>query len=100
MKGEVRIDPASPEKWSNLVAWSSPPLVEIARVTNYESVNMYAESLMKLLCDGDDEVDHHRCGVRSLSSFWKSKGVDDQSFFLDRKSTRLNSSHVAISYAV
>jgi len=81
MKGEVRIDPASPEKWSNLVAWSSPPLVEIARVTNYESVNMYAESLMKLLCDGDDEVDHHRCGVRSLSSFWKSKGVDDQSFF-------------------
>lgn len=81
IKESVRVSSSSPVKWTNLVTWSSPPLVEIARITNYESVNMYAESLMKLLCEENDPVDHHRCGVRNLASFWKSKGVDDKSFF-------------------
>src|SRR2546430_13144810 len=44
-----------------------------------------------------NELNPHRFGVRSMPSL--SKCVDRVSF-IDRKSTRLNSSHSQISYAV
>lgn len=80
-EGMVRVEKSKPEHWLPLVTWNSPPLVSIARITNYESVNMYAESMMKLVCEENGHVDHHRCGMKALRTFWEDQGVDKHSFF-------------------
>lgn len=81
VEGSIKIEKTIPTAWSVLVEWNSPALVSIARITNYESVNMYAESMMKLLCEDKIPSDHHRCGMSALRSFWEEKGVDRNSFF-------------------
>src|SRR5690625_2192543 len=59
-----------------------------------------------LVCDNDDEMQaavdwvkiHRENGLKF--NVLEPKDIKEESPFLDRKSTRLNSSHVAISYAV
>src|SRR6266511_5283008 len=63
---------------------------------------------LHLRCEGDLEVDAHHtvedCGLALGQAFLKAlgdkKGIHRYGAGLDRKSTRLNSSHVKISYAV
>ncbi len=63
---------------------SSPPLLEIARVTNHRSVNLYAEALLKLLCDEDIITSQYACGLDRLEEFWSGNGLDnDQIFYRD-----------------
>ena len=62
----------------------SPPLIDIARVTNHRSVNLYAEALLKLLCEDARSASQYGCGLDALEAFWKTKGLDeDQIFYRD-----------------
>src|SRR5690242_21015948 len=66
---------------------------------------MYEDAVAALLRVGDldDEVVAiHRTGVAELAAGFaiERRLVDDDTDGLDRKSTRLNSSHMSISYAV
>src|SRR5690606_30017198 len=54
----------------------SPPLIDIARVTNHRSVNLYAEALLKLLCEDARSASQYGCGLDALEAFWKTKGLD------------------------
>src|SRR3712207_8729369 len=58
-------------------------------------------SALAIIAEFDDE---HRCAItlRSLGRLWQASGDADlpHTIALDRKSTRLNSSHANISYAV
>lgn len=65
-----------------LMTWESPRLQEIIRITNYHSVNMYAEAMMRLLCEETDAVSQFTCGRRELRKFWEGHGVDPDLFFL------------------
>lgn len=60
---------------------TSPSLIEIARVTNYQSVNLYAEALLKLLCDEEQPASHFGCGLGELKDFWISRGVEENQIF-------------------
>ncbi len=61
---------------------SSPPLLDIIRITNYHSVNLYAEGLLKLLCnDSGGTVSQFECGLKTLRKTWKDQGVDNDQFF-------------------
>lgn len=60
----------------------SPPLSELARVTNFKSVNLYAEAILKLLCMEDETPSHYACGLEALKSFWSDHGVDPKSYFI------------------
>src|SRR5680860_251416 len=84
VKGTVRIS-LNPVKRSNsLFTILSPSLLDIIRVTNYRSVNLYAEGLLKLLCDENQPTSQFDCGLDALQSFWKNQGLDgDQFFFRD-----------------
>ena len=60
----------------------SPPLIDIISVTNHESVNLFAEHLLKhiayLKCgQGSTEV-----GVKVVTDFWKSKGIETTGLFM------------------
>ncbi len=55
--------------------WSSPPLLELSRETNFRSLNLYAEAINRLLLQADtfgwyDEA------LYPLVAYWKSKGVN------------------------
>ncbi len=60
----------------------SPALIDIISVTNHESVNLFAEHLLKhmayLECgQGSTEV-----GVKVVADFWKSKGIETTGLFM------------------
>lgn len=60
----------------------SPSLLDIIRITNYHSVNLYAEGLLKLLCDDSGHIDSQfECGLKTLREIWEDQGVDDDQYF-------------------
>lgn len=77
---------ANPSKTvTPLFVISSPRLLDIAQITNYHSVNLYAEALLKLLCkDSDKSASQFGCGLKTLRKLWVSQEVEgDQLFFRD-----------------
>lgn len=62
----------------------SPTLEEIARVTNFKSVNLYAEALLKLLCQQENSPSSFDCGLKTLMDFYYALGINtEQSFIVD-----------------
>src|SRR5690625_3304066 len=74
---------------------------------SHEVVIRLAEKLAEV-APGDLDVSFFTSGgsesnetaFKIVRHYWKLKGRPEKSKIIDRKSTRLNSSHVAISYAV
>lgn len=63
------------------VTWS-PALIDIIRVTNHESINLFAEHLLRHLSwlqSGKGTTDE---GTRVVTDFWKGKGIDVRGFFM------------------
>lgn len=59
----------------------SPPLRDIIRVTNYESVNLFAEHLLKHLAWNKTGLGTTKEGCKLIVDFWKDKGLDMSGFF-------------------
>ena len=60
----------------------SPPLTDIIRVTNYESVNLFAEHLLKHISYLHSGLGNTREGTKLVVDFWKSKGIDTSGLFM------------------
>ena len=60
----------------------SPPLSEIIRETNFESINLFAEHLLKHLAWQKTGLGATREGCKQVVQFWKEKGMDTNGFFM------------------
>lgn len=60
----------------------SPPLVDLVNVTNHESVNLFAEHLLKHLAYLETGQGTTAEGTRIITDFWKSKGIDTRGLFM------------------
>lgn len=60
----------------------SPPLREIIKVTNHESVNLFAEHLLKHLAYNNSGLGTTKDGCKFVVQFWKDKGLDMTGFFM------------------
>ncbi len=60
----------------------SPPLIDLIGVTNHESVNLFAEHLLKHLAYVETGLGTTAEGIRIVTDFWKSKGIDTRGLFL------------------
>jgi D-alanyl-D-alanine carboxypeptidase/D-alanyl-D-alanine-endopeptidase (penicillin-binding protein 4) len=60
----------------------SPPLVEIAQRANYESINLYCESLIRVLGAQRSESNTLKEGVNVIKDYWKNKGLNTDGWFL------------------
>lgn len=71
----------------------SPPLRYIIKVTNYESVNLFAEHLLKQLAFKSSGLGTTKDGCKFVVDFWKAKGLDMNGFFMNDGSglSRFNS---------
>lgn len=83
--GQVKFEKIkSREKQS--APWSviqSPPLRDIIRVTNHESVNLFAEHLLKHLAFQKYGLGTTKDGCKFVEEFWKGKGLDLDGFFMN-----------------
>ena len=61
----------------------SPPLRDIIKVTNYESVNLFAEHLLKQLAFKSSGLGATKDGCKFIVEFWKAKGLDMKGFFMN-----------------
>ena len=53
----------------------SPSLRQIIDVTNHESVNLFAETLLKYMAYTEGSPGTTQNGIRLVSEFWKNKGI-------------------------
>jgi len=60
----------------------SPPLKDIIRVTNHESVNLFAEHLLKHLAFQKFGQGTTKDGCKFIVQFWQEKGLDMNGFFM------------------
>ncbi|MEL7589186.1 MAG: D-alanyl-D-alanine carboxypeptidase/D-alanyl-D-alanine-endopeptidase [Prolixibacteraceae bacterium] len=60
----------------------SPPLIDIIRLTNHESVNLFAEHLLKHLAYIRNGHGSTQKGINLITEFWKEKGIDIRGLFL------------------
>jgi D-alanyl-D-alanine carboxypeptidase/D-alanyl-D-alanine-endopeptidase (penicillin-binding protein 4) len=61
----------------------SPPLAEIVKVLNYESVNLFAEHLAKQIAAEKTGIGSRETGLKIISEFWKNKGLDTRQLFME-----------------
>jgi D-alanyl-D-alanine carboxypeptidase/D-alanyl-D-alanine-endopeptidase (penicillin-binding protein 4) len=61
----------------------SPPLREIIKETNYESINLFAEHLLKHIAWQKNGLGTTREGCKQVVQFWKEKGLDTKGFFMN-----------------
>lgn len=65
-----------PVKRVLLAQYKSPTLVELVRETNFQSINLYAEALLRTTALRlDNTVRSTDASLDALRAFWKSKGV-------------------------
>ena len=60
----------------------SPPLIDIIRVTNHESVNLFAEHLLKQISYLNSGVGSTEEGTHLIIDFWKDRGIDTRGLFM------------------
>lgn len=61
----------------------SPPLSEIIKLTNHESINLFAEHLLKHLAWQKDGIGTTKGGCQFIQDFWKEKGLPMDGFFMN-----------------
>lgn len=66
-----------------LVETLSPPLREIIKVTNHESVNLFAEHFLKHLAWQKTGLGTTEDGCQFVQDFWKEKGLNMNGFFVN-----------------
>ncbi len=64
-----------------LAQYRSPALVALVRETNFQSINLYAEALLRTTALRLDKVVNSTdASLETLNVFWKTKGVDLEGF--------------------
>jgi D-alanyl-D-alanine carboxypeptidase/D-alanyl-D-alanine-endopeptidase (penicillin-binding protein 4) len=61
----------------------SPEVKEIIKATNFYSINLYAEALLKMVAVKSGIKGDTKSGVKSLIGYWKSNGIDVDGMFLN-----------------
>ncbi|HAH23470.1 MAG TPA: D-alanyl-D-alanine carboxypeptidase/D-alanyl-D-alanine-endopeptidase [Prolixibacteraceae bacterium] len=69
--------------WTVLSVNQSPVLRDIIKVTNHESVNLFAEHFLKQLAFKSSGLGTTREGCKFIVDFWKGKGLDMTGFFMN-----------------
>jgi D-alanyl-D-alanine carboxypeptidase/D-alanyl-D-alanine-endopeptidase (penicillin-binding protein 4) len=72
-----------PEKITIVTETISPPLVKIIEVLNHESVNMYAEHLIKELGKKIKNTGSTAAGVEVITDFLKNAGIQTDGMFIE-----------------
>jgi D-alanyl-D-alanine carboxypeptidase/D-alanyl-D-alanine-endopeptidase (penicillin-binding protein 4) len=99
ISGKTEYTKAMPET-GQLSVILSPPLRDIIRVTNHESVNLFAEHFLKHLAFQASGLGTTKGGCKFVVQFWKEKGLDMTGFFMNDGSGLALSNAITASHLV
>ncbi len=83
LKGQIGFKKVLPDTFNQVHITESPKLAEIVKVLNYESVNLFAEHLVKQISAETTAIGSRETGLNIISDFWKNKGLDIQQLFME-----------------
>jgi serine-type D-Ala-D-Ala carboxypeptidase/endopeptidase (penicillin-binding protein 4) len=69
--------------FQQLLVYDSPDLSEIVKVLNRESINLFAEHLVKQLAAEKTGLGSRKEGLRIITEYWKSKGLGTDQLFME-----------------
>jgi D-alanyl-D-alanine carboxypeptidase/D-alanyl-D-alanine-endopeptidase (penicillin-binding protein 4) len=81
--GETKFEKAKNASSIVISVNQSPPLRDIIRVTNLESVNLFAEHFLKQLAFNSSGLGTTKDGCKFVVDFWKDKGLDMTGFYMN-----------------
>ena len=81
--GNIRFNRVEPVNFHPLYIQKSPELAEIVKVLNHESVNLFAEQLVKQVAAEYNGSGNRHDGIVLVKKFWETKGVDAGSYFME-----------------
>lgn len=67
---------------AGIADFDSPPLSEIIKEFNHESINLYGESLAKTLAIESGKRGSTEAGMQVIRDFWAGKGIDSASLMI------------------
>ncbi len=83
VNGEVKIGTISGNNHELLHKNESRPLGEIIKVLNHESVNLFAEHLVKQIAKEKNGSGNLNEGLKIIKGYWEKKGINTQGMFLE-----------------
>lgn len=83
LSGGTKYEKAKTELSNQLSVNQSPPLRDIIKVTNHESVNLFAEHFLKHLAFHKTGLGTTEDGCKFVMQFWKEKGLEMNGFFMN-----------------
>ncbi|MGE5435909.1 MAG: D-alanyl-D-alanine carboxypeptidase/D-alanyl-D-alanine-endopeptidase, partial [Syntrophothermus sp.] len=84
IKGETIYEKIIPQNGGVVLnsVYQSPALRDIIKVTNYESVNLFAEGFLKQLAYQKTGIGSTTEGCKLITGYWKDKGMDMTGFYM------------------
>lgn len=83
ISGEVEFDNQIKSDLNTIYIQESPKLAEIAKVLNYESVNLFAEHFLKQIAVAKNGLGNREEAVTILKDYWKQNGISPDFFMED-----------------
>jgi serine-type D-Ala-D-Ala carboxypeptidase/endopeptidase (penicillin-binding protein 4) len=81
--GNVLIEKTDQRHFHQIAVLESPTLAEIVKFINHESVNLFAEHLVKQIAAELTGIGDRETGLKIISDFWKGKGLDNSQLFME-----------------
>lgn len=83
VSGESKFEKVNEKKVKTLFIQESPKLAQIAEVLNHESVNLFAEHLLKQIAVEKNGLGNRNDAIALLKEYWNSKGVSTNYLFME-----------------
>ncbi|MCK3684987.1 D-alanyl-D-alanine carboxypeptidase/D-alanyl-D-alanine-endopeptidase [Maribellus sp. YY47] len=83
LEGNIVFRKVEEKDFENIYIQTSPRLSEIVKVLNHESVNLFAEHLLKQIAVEKAGVGNRESGIDSVMDFWKSKGLETEDLIME-----------------
>ncbi|MGB1216784.1 MAG: D-alanyl-D-alanine carboxypeptidase/D-alanyl-D-alanine endopeptidase, partial [Saprospiraceae bacterium] len=78
-----RIEKDYEKKRQTIHIHSSAPLIDIIRVTNEDSNNLFCEAILKAIGKTQKNDSSTTGGIEAVEEFWKKKGLNLEGFFMN-----------------
>ncbi len=83
ISGKILFEKTDSKKINTVYIQESPALSEIIKVLNYESVNLFAEHLLKQISAEKTGLGNREKSIEIIRDFWKSKGLNTDKLVME-----------------
>ncbi|RIH65354.1 D-alanyl-D-alanine carboxypeptidase/D-alanyl-D-alanine-endopeptidase [Mariniphaga sediminis] len=81
--GKIRSETVEKSAFLQIYMTESPTLSEIVKVLNRESVNLFAEQLVKQVAAEKTGTGNRETGLKIITEFWKNRGLDTRQLLME-----------------